>query len=148
MTSIEVVDLNEEATKVEEEPKEIEEVKQEEEVETAPPEIVKEEAEPKPTPKEKAQAKAKTKVQCNTCDKSMTYKNFRYYHDDHCSEDKYEYKPIKKQANPKGKAKPKPKPKPIPQPVFEEDKKKKQCHHQDYMRLLKIKCLNHNQQIR
>ena len=51
----------------------------------------------------------------------MTYKNFRYYHDDHCSEDKIEYKPIKKQANPKGKAKPKPKPKPVPVPVFEDE---------------------------
>ena len=117
MSSVKVIDLNEEATK-EEEIKQIEEAPQEEvEITNEITEEVKEEEKQeevkevaKPTPKEKAKAKAKTKVQCNTCDKSMTYKNFRYYHDDHCSEDKIEYKPIKKQANPKGKAKPKPKP--------------------------------------
>ena len=124
--SVKVIDLNEEATK-EEEPEQIEETKQEEDkIETPAEEEKQEETKAeeevvKPTPKEKAKAKAKTKVQYNTCDKSMTYKNFRYYHDDHCSEDKIEYKPIKKQANPKGKAKPKPKPKPVPVPVFEDE---------------------------
>ena len=139
MSSVKVIDLNEEATK-EEEPKQIEEARQspatyreapQEEVEITneTTEEVKEEEKQeevkevaKPTPKEKAKAKAKTKVQCNTCDKSMTYKNFRYYHDDHCSEDKIEYKPIKKQANPKGKAKPKPK----PVPVYDEEEEEQQ----------------------
>ena len=124
MSSVKVVDLNEEAKEEEEEeqPTAIEETHQEEaEVANEIVEEPKEEEKPKTTPKEKAKAKAKAKVQCNTCDKSMTYKNFRYYHDDHCSEDKIEYKPIKKQANPKGKAKPKPKPKAIPQPIYEDE---------------------------
>ena len=129
MSSVKVIDLNEEATK-EEEIKQIEEAPQEEvEITNEITEEVKEEEKQeevkevaKPTPKEKAKAKAKTKVQCNTCDKSMTYKNFRYYHDDHCSEDKIEYKPIKKQANPKGKAKPKPK----PVPVYDEEEEEEQ----------------------
>ena len=129
MSSVKVIDLNEEATK-EEEIKQIEEAPQEEvEITNEITEEVKEEEKQeevkevaKPTPKEKAKAKAKTKVQCNTCDKSMTYKNFRYYHDDHCSEDKIEYKPIKKQANPKGKAKPKPK----PVPVYDEEEEEQQ----------------------
>ena len=56
----------------------------------------------------------------------MTYKNCRYYHDEHCSEDKIEYKPIKKQANPRGKAKPKPKPVVQQVPVYEDDEEVKQ----------------------
>ena len=137
MSSVKVIDLNEEATKEDEPTKNEEETEQvvdtvvtDEVVEKENEEVAKEEkteeAKPKLTPKERAKAKAKTKVQCNTCDKSMTYKNFRYYHDDHCSEDKIEYKPIKKQANPKGKAKAKPKPKSVPVPVHEEDDEEEQ----------------------
>ena len=123
MSSVKVIDLNETAngslnSKVgvetdKQDLPQIEEV-QEEEHEVAVEEVSKpaeEESKPtekvKQTPKEKAKAKAQQTVECNTCDKKMTYKNFRYYHDEHCSEDKIEYKPIKKQANPKGKAKPK-----------------------------------------
>ena len=58
-------------------------------------------------PKAKAKPKASDKVNCKTCDKSMSYKNYRYRHEKICSE---EPKPVKPQANPKGKSKPKAQP--------------------------------------
>ena len=126
MSSIKVIDVNEETAKgslnsnsvgVEtkqeavEEPQVIEEAKEEiveptkEVVDDLPVEEVKEEATEKP--KAKAKPKASDKVNCKTCDKSMSYKNYRYRHEKICSE---EPKPVKPQANPKGKSKPKAQP--------------------------------------
>ena len=66
-------------------------------------EEVKEEIkEEQPKAKPRAKPKASDIVTCDKCDKAMTYKNLRYSHN--CDP-----KPVKKQANPKGKAKPKPK---------------------------------------
>ena len=111
--SIKVVDLQNEEAK--EEPPAIEPIEQEEQRQ---PEIINEVVEetneeptpkqeqteepPKPKPKPK-QPKASDIVQCPDCSRSMTYKNLRYSHT--CST---EPKPVKPQANPKGKAKPKP----------------------------------------
>ena len=125
MSSIKVVDINEE---VKEEPAEpIEEQEQQQpditnevveetnevtnEVTKEVKEEVKEEVETKPKPKPKT--KASDIVKCDKCDKSMTYKNLRYSHN--CDP-----KPVKKQANPKGKAKPKQPPKPPPEVYYSE----------------------------
>ena len=135
MSSIKVVDVNEEAKQeaVEEQPAIEEEAREEvveptnEVVDNPPVEEVKEEAVEKS--KAKAKPKASDKVNCKTCDKSMSYKNYRYRHEKICSD---EPKPVKPQANPKGKSKPKqlsqsesslgqsPKPQPIIQDVEEE----------------------------
>ena len=114
MSSIKVVNVNEEATEeAVEEPQVIEEAKEEvveptnEIVDTPPVEEVKEE--PKEEVKEtKADAK---QVQCPKCSKYMSLKNFRYRHEKLCTT---EPKPVKPQAKPKGKSKPK------PQPIVEE----------------------------
>ena len=120
MSSIKVVDINEEVK--EEPPEPIEEEEQQqpditnevveevgkvgkavgvnEEPKQEPKEIVEEQPKAKPKPK----TKASDIVKCDKCDKSMTYKNLRYSHN--CDP-----KPVKKQANPKGKAKPKQPPK-------------------------------------
>ena len=74
-----------------------------------PKEIVEEQPKAKPKPK----TKASDIVKCDKCDKSMTYKNLRYSHN--CDP-----KPVKKQANPKGKAKPKQPPKPPPDVYYSE----------------------------
>ena len=118
MSSIKVIDINEEAKPeaVEEQPV-IEEAKEEvvehnnEIVDTPQTEEAKEEVKPKA----KAKPKASDKVNCKTCDKSMSYKNYRYRHEKLCSD---EPKPVKPQANPKGKSKPKAQP--IVQDVEEE----------------------------
>ena len=112
MTTVKVVDLNEEAKEEPPALEPIEEEPKEEPVET--PEIVNEvveqtneevNEEPKEEVKPKPNAKPKPSdiVQCPDCSRSMTYKNLRYSHT--CST---EPKPVKPQANPKGKAKPKP----------------------------------------
>ena len=131
MSSIKVVDINEEVK--EEPPEPIEEEEQQQpditnevveevgkavEVNEEPKqetkevkEEVKEEVKTKPKPKPKT--KASDIVKCDKCDKSMTYKNLRYSHN--CDP-----KPVKKQANPKGKAKPKQPPKPPPDVYYSE----------------------------
>ena len=105
MSSIKVIDINEEAKPeaVKEQPV-IEEAKEEvvennnEIVDTPLTEEVKEEAKEEVKPKAKAKPKASDKVNCKTCDKSMSYKNYRYRHEKICSD---EPKPVKPQANPK-----------------------------------------------
>ena len=72
-------------------------------------------------PKAKAKPKASDKVNCKTCDKSMSYKNYRYRHEKICSE---EPKPVKPQANPKGKSKPKAQP--VVKEVYEEEVEEEQ----------------------
>ena len=117
MSSITVVDVNEEGKQeVVEEPVQIEEateqVEQEpvnevvdnppvEEVEKANEET-KQEAKPKPKPK----PKASDRVDCKTCGKNLSYKNYRYRHEKICTA---EPKPVKPQARPKAKSIPKPK---------------------------------------
>ena len=124
MTSVKVVDLNEEVAKgslnsntvrdedkeeppIEEAPEEVEKPEIINEVVEETNEEAKEEPKeiPEATPKVKPKAKPKPSdiVQCPDCSRSMTYKNLRYSHK--CYP---EPPPVKKQANPKGKAKPKP----------------------------------------
>ena len=127
MTSVKVVDLNEEVAKVSLNSNNVEvEAKEEapvlEEIEEAnkvgveqhQPEIINEVNEEvneevkedvKQTPKAKPKPKASDLVFCPDCNRQMTYKNLRYSHK--CSP---EPPPVKKQANPKGKAKAKPPP--------------------------------------
>ena len=115
MSSIKVVDLNEEAKEeppalepIEEEPKEepVETSEVINEVVEETNEVVKEEIkEEPPKPKPKPKPKASDIVPCPDCNKNMTYKNLRYSHK--CSP---EPKPVKPQAKPKAKQQPKPKP--------------------------------------
>ena len=147
MSNIKVIDVNEEAKQeTVEEPPVIEEATEQIEQEltnevvdnppvvqstsagvvqgTNPPvEEAKEEVVEKP--KVKAKPKLTDKVDCKTCGKSLSYKNYRYRHEKICSE---EPKPVKPQANPKGKSKPKQLSQsesslgqsPKPQPIVEE----------------------------
>ena len=121
MSNIKVIDVNEEAKQeaVEEPPvfeEATEQIEQEltNEVVDNPPveEEIKEVVE---KPKVKAKPKPTDKVDCKTCGKTLSYKNYRYRHEKICSE---EPKPVKPQANPKGKSKPKTQP--IIQDVEEE----------------------------
>ena len=103
MSSITVVDVNEEARQeTVEEPEQIEEATEQIEptneiVDNPPVEEAKEEVK-----ETKADAK---QVQCPKCSKYMSLKNFRYRHEKLCTT---EPKPVKPQAKPKGKSKPKP----------------------------------------
>ena len=125
MSNIKVVDVNNEEGKEEvvEEPVETEQVK--EEVVEHNNEVVNEQAteeqeQPKPKAKNEQlsqressfgrspKPKASDKVECKTCDKTMTYKNYRYRHEKLCTE---EPKPVKPHAKPKAKVKMMPKPK-------------------------------------
>ena len=102
MSSIKVIDINEEAKQeTVEEPEQIEEATEQIEptneiVDNPPVEEVKEEVK-----ETKADAK---QVQCPKCSKFMSLKNFRYRHEKLCTT---EPKPVKPQAKPKGKSKPK-----------------------------------------
>ena len=130
MSSVKVIDLNEEAKEEQPPPEPIEEATEpvidtakeniEEPKEEQPEQLV-EAPIPEPEHKPKARPNAKPKandiVNCEKCSKSMTYKNLRYSHN--C-----EPKPVKKQANPKGIAKPKP----IPQPIYEEEDEEQPEH--------------------
>ena len=128
MANIKIVDVNEadkqeEATAIED-TKAIEEAKPEEVVnevvEEAPTmEEVQEEDEPKPKPK--AKPKPSDIVDCNTCGKSMSYKNYRYRHEKLCTA---EPKPVKAQAKPKAKVKMMPQPKFKQVEVYEVEKPK------------------------
>ena len=120
MTAITVVDVNEEAKQeVVEEPTQIEEATEQTEptnvestnkvVDNPPVEEVektKEEPKQEPKPKLKAKPKPSDRVDCKTCGKNLSYKNYRYRHEKICSA---EPKPVKPQATPKAKATPKPK---------------------------------------
>ena len=137
MSSIKVVDINEEVKEEPPEPIEEEEQQQPDITNEVVEEVVEVNEEPKqeqvgdflnsnfvgvepkeiveeqPKAKPKAKPKASDIVKCDKCDKSMTYKNLRYSHN--CDP-----KPVKKQANPKGKAKPKQPPKPPPDVYYSE----------------------------
>ena len=109
MANIKVVDVNEEdkqeETPVVEEPRIIEEAKPEEEIVNEVVEEIKEEVQKEDKPKTKP--KPSDIVDCNTCSKSMSYKNYRYRHEKLCTA---EPKPVKAQAKPKAKVKMMPKP--------------------------------------
>ena len=106
MSSIKVVDINNEEVKQEEAIEQpIEEVKEEvNEVVEEPPQETKEviEEEAKEQPKVKAQDRM---VRCPKCNKEMKYKNFRYGHQQKC-QGGIENKPVKPHT--KARAKPKP----------------------------------------
>ena len=145
MTSVKVVDLNEEVAKVSLNSNNVEvEAKEEapvlEEIEEAnkvgveqhQPEIINEVNEEvneevkedvKQTPKAKPKPKASDLVFCPDCNRQMTYKNLRYSHK--CSP---EPPPVKKQANPKGKPKAKPKvvSKPPPEVYYSESEEEEE----------------------
>ena len=114
MANIKVVDVNEadkqEETTAIEDTKTIEEEAKPEEilnevVEQTNEEVNEEVNEDKPKPK--AKPKPSDIVDCNTCGKSMSYKNYRYRHEKLCTA---EPKPVKAQAKPKAKVKMMPKP--------------------------------------
>ena len=130
MSNIKVIDVNEEVKQeAVEEPPVIEEateqIEQEHEVSCSireptnevvdAPATEEEAKEVVEKPKAKAKPKPTDKVDCKTCGKTLSYKNYRYRHEKICSE---EPKPVKPQANPKGKSKPKAQP--IIQDVEEE----------------------------
>ena len=111
MSNIKVVDINEEDKQ--EEPPVVEETPIIEEAK--PEEILNEVVEEAPTneevqedkPKPKAKPKPSDRVDCNTCGKNLSYKNYRYRHEKLCTA---EPKPVKPQAKPKAKVKMMPKP--------------------------------------
>jgi len=78
-------------------------------------------------PKAKAKPKASDKVNCKTCDKSMTYKNYRYRHEKLCTE---EPKPVKPHAKPKAKVKMMPKPKFTEVKVYEDEVEEEEEQHE------------------
>ena len=102
-SSHELCDKQEETTAIED-TKAIEEAKPEEEVVN---EVVEEEIEEE-QPKPKAKPKPSDRVDCNTCGKNLSYKNYRYRHEKLCTT---EPKPVKAQAKPKAKVKMMPQPK-------------------------------------
>ena len=115
MANIKVVDVNEadkqeETTAIEDTKAIEEEAKPEEilnEVVEQTNEEIKEEIEEE-QPKPKAKPKPSDRVDCNTCGKNLSYKNYRYRHEKLCSA---EPKPVKAQAKPKAKVKMMPQPK-------------------------------------
>ena len=120
MSNIKVVDVNEEAKQeAVEEPVQIEEATEQveptnevvEEVEKTNEEVEKtneevKEEQPKPKPKVKPKPKPFDRVDCKTCGKNLSYKNYRYRHEKICTA---EPKPVKPQAKPKAKSLTKPK---------------------------------------
>ena len=116
MANIKVIDINEEDKQEEppvvEEPPVIEEAKPEEilnEVVEQTNEVVEQTNEEvqEDKPKPKAKPKPSDRVDCNTCGKNLSYKNYRYRHEKLCTA---EPKPVKAQAKPKAKVKMMPKP--------------------------------------
>ena len=102
-SSHELCDKQEETTAIED-TKAIEEAKPEEE--EVVNEVVEEEKEEE-QPKHKAKPKPSDRVDCNTCGKNLSYKNYRYRHEKLCSA---EPKPVKAQVKPKAKVRMMPKP--------------------------------------
>ena len=117
MSTIKVVDVNNEEGK--EAPPEVEAIEEEtkEEVKEELPEPINEVVEqPKEETKEEAKPKRQTqkdKITCAKCGKEMTIKSYRYSHEKNCQGQLSERK-VKPQSKPKQKAKP------IPQTIYEE----------------------------
>ena len=139
MSSVKVIDLNNEEAKDETPvPQPIEEAKEEQ---TPEPEIinevveennhneeiaksrealpsVKEEViEEKPKPKRQTQ---KDRIQCPKCLKDVSLKTYRYSHEKNC-QGQLADKPVKPHTKPKTKQPPKPKPKPPPEIYYSDD---------------------------
>ena len=123
MSNIKVIDITEadkqEETTAIEDTKAIEEAKPEEEMVNEVVEGIKEEVQEEDKPKTKP--KPSDIVDCNTCGKSMSYKNYRYRHEKLC---RAEPKPVKAQAKPKAKVKMMPQPKFKQVEVYEVEKPK------------------------
>ena len=127
MNNIKVIDVND-VEKQEDKTEEVIEEQIEEVVEDKPEEVIIEDkpeedkteevVEPKQKPKVKAKPKASDRVDCNTCGKNLSYKNYRYRHEKICSAEPN--KPVKAQAKPKAKVKMMPKPK-FNEVVYEEE---------------------------
>ena len=127
MSNIKVIDVNEEVKEdkteevIEEQTERVEDKPEEDKPEEDKTEdIVVEEdktEQEKPKPKVKAKPKASDRVDCNTCGKNLSYKNYRYRHEKICSA---EPKQVKPQAKPKAKVKMMPKPK-FSEVVYEEE---------------------------
>jgi hypothetical protein len=120
MSSIKVVDANNEEAKEEEPAEEIEEQAEEPPaIENEVIEQVKEE--PQEEAKEELKNNSKTEryrdkmITCPKCSKTMLLRSYRYKHEKNC-QGKIENKPIKPQSKPK----PKPQPKPPPEPAYYE----------------------------
>ena len=127
MSTVKVVDLNNQAVEEAPEPQQIEEVPQEQELEIinqvveevneqpkeekpkeeAPKQLSQGESSLGQSPKPKRQTQ-KDKIQCPKCFKEMTVKSFRYSHEKNCGGQLSE-KPVKphSKAKPKQQAKPK-----------------------------------------
>ena len=136
MSSVKVIDLQNEA--VEEEapaPEPIEEAKEETPepvaqrasagAQSVPPvvdtanEIIEETNEPPTEEAKEEKPKRQTqkdRINCPKCFKDMSVKSFKYSHEQKC-QGKLSDKPVKPHSKPKAK----PKPKPIPQPVYEDE---------------------------
>jgi hypothetical protein len=126
MSSIKVVDVNNEEAKEEEPAEEIEEQAEEPPaIENEVIEQVKEE--PQEEPKEELKNNSKTEryrdkmITCPKCSKTMLLRSYRYKHEKNC-QGKIENKPIKPQSKPK----PKPQPKPPPEPAYYESSEEEQ----------------------
>ena len=123
MSSITVVDVNNEEAKQEPEPVEqIEEAKEEvkeeqptiqNEVVETPPKIEKEQPKEEESKNNSKTERYKDKnITCPKCSKSMLLRSYRYKHEKNCTGN-IENKPIKPKA--------KPQPKAVPQPIYEEE---------------------------
>ena len=125
MSNIKIVDVNEadkqEETTAIEDTKAIEEAKPEEEAVNEVVEEIQEEVKEEDKPKPKAKPKPSDRVDCNTCGKNLSYKNYRYRHEKLCTA---EPKPVKAQAKPKAKVKMMPQPKFKQVEVYEVEKPK------------------------
>ena len=122
MSTIKVVDVNNEEGKEETpEVEAIEETKEEIKEETPEPinEVVEQQSE-EVKPKRQTQ---KDKITCPKCFKEMTVKSYKYSHEKNCGGQLSE-KPVKPQAKPK--AKQKASPKPPPEPAYYESSEEEQ----------------------
>ena len=148
MSSIKVVDVNNEEAKEEEPTEQIEAVKEEQPEE--PPAIENEvieqaKEEPKEEPKEELKNNSKTEryrdkmITCPKCSKTMLLRSYRYKHEKNC-QGKIENKPIKPQSKPK----PKPQPKPPPEVYYSDSEKEE---HQPQQKTIKkqqpVQPINH-----
>ena len=138
MSSIKVVDVNNEEAKEEEPAEQIEE--QAEEPPAIENEVIEQaKEEPKEEPKEELKNNSKTEryrdkmITCPKCSKTMLLRLYRYKHEKNC-QGKIENKPIKPQSKPKAKQKTTPKP---PMEVYYSDSEKEE--HQPQQKTIKKK---------
>ena len=130
MSSVKVVDLQNEA--VEEEQPVVETIEEEakeaidtfvanevvEETNNPPKEAPKEEIKEERKEEKPKRQTQKDKIQCPKCLKEVSIKTYKYSHEKICQGQLSE-RPVKPHAKPR--AKQQPKPKPLPQPIYEEE---------------------------